>query len=235
MINFSGFSMWLTPGGFGTLIKSHIIKEKTGKSFSYTASLVLYEKFLELITTITIIGFLLLFIDIFASKIIFIIGFGISLTFILFFRSTVFFNSIKKLVSKISLLKKFTTNLEDLENSSSILISSKNILKNYTLTLISQIPYFLGIVLIFKSIVPSIDPLWASQVYFSSLLIGTLSFIPGGLIITETSLLGLILDGGIEFSEATLIVLIVRFTFLWMLTIIGFIMLKFVYAKNFLK
>jgi len=233
MINFSGFSMWLTPGGFGTLIKSHIIKQKTGKSFSTTAPIVAYEKFLELITTITIIGILLFFVDIFASKIVFLVGLGISLIFISLFSRSLFFNLIKNFISKIKFLQKYFPNFEEIKESSSTLISPRNIVKNYLLTLTAQIPYVIAVALIFKSIIPSIDPFWANQVYFTSLLIGALSFIPGGLVITETGLLGLILSSDIGFSAATVTVLILRFVFLWMLTIIGVILLKFVYGQKF--
>ena len=70
----AGLSMTLTPGGAGSIIKSHILKIKTGKSFSSTSPIIIYEKWLELVAIITIIGFLLLSVDVIESQIIFLIG-----------------------------------------------------------------------------------------------------------------------------------------------------------------
>jgi len=188
---------------------------------------------LELITTITIIGILLFSVDIFASKIVFLVGLGISLIFVSLFSRSLFFNLIKNFISKIQFLQKYFPNFDEVKESSSTLISPRNLAKNYLLSLISQIPYVIAVSLIFKSIIPSVDLFWANQVYFTSLLIGALSFIPGGLVTTEAGLLGLILSNNVEFSAATVTVLILRFVFLWMLSIIGLVLLKFVYGQKF--
>ena len=79
----AGLSMTLTPGGAGSIIKSYILKIKTGKSFSSTSPILIYEKWLELVVIISIIGIFLFQVNIFESQIIFIIGFSLS-AFILF-------------------------------------------------------------------------------------------------------------------------------------------------------
>ena len=61
---------------------------------------------------------------------------------------------------------------------------------------------------------------------------GVLSFIPGGLIITETGLLGSIVNTGTDFSIATLLVLLIRIMTFWFPVFIGFITLKFVLSKR---
>ena len=47
LIHLTGGSMAITPGGLGAVIKSHILKEKMGKSFSSTAPVTIFEKWID--------------------------------------------------------------------------------------------------------------------------------------------------------------------------------------------
>ena len=62
--------------------------------------------------------------------------------------------------------------------------------------------------------------------YSSSLIVGALSFIPGGIGVAESSLIGLFSVQNIEFSEAIVLVVLIRLFTLWFSTIVGFIALK---------
>jgi len=70
----SGLSLLFTPGTIGTIIRSVVLKNKTGKSISSTAPIIFYEKWLELFSIVFLIGFLLFWFDFIESKIILIIG-----------------------------------------------------------------------------------------------------------------------------------------------------------------
>ena len=72
----------------------------------------------------------------------------------------------------------------------------------------------------------TIDLLSTVSSYSSSLIIGALSFIPGGLGVAEGSLIGLFSFQNIDFSEAIVIVVLIRIFTLWLSTIAGFIALK---------
>ena len=74
--------------------------------------------------------------------------------------------------------------------------------------------------------VNTIDLLSIISSYSSSLIVGALSFIPGGLGVAEGSLIGLFSLQNIDFSEAIVIVVLIRFFTLWFSTIAGFIALK---------
>ena len=78
----------------------------------------------------------------------------------------------------------------------------------------------------------NIDFFTTSQIFLTNQVIGVLSFIPGGIIVTETGLLGLIVQNGTNFTIATMIVLLLRVVTFWFPMIIGFIVLKFVLAKR---
>jgi uncharacterized protein (TIRG00374 family) len=86
-----------------------------------------------------------------------------------------------------------------------------------------------AVLFVLKSL--SIDSLGFAEIastYASSLFLGALSFLPGGLGIAEASFTGLLNLQGISLSMAVVIVIIVRLFTLWFNVVIGFIALKLV-------
>lgn len=64
------------------------------------------------------------------------------------------------------------------------------------------------------------------SIYSSSIIIGAVSLIPGGVGVAEGSITGLLSLGGVEISIAFVIGILVRVFTLWYGVIIGFILLK---------
>ena len=64
------------------------------------------------------------------------------------------------------------------------------------------------------------------SIYSSSLIIGAISFIPGGVGITEGSIAGLLTLGGIELSVALVLGIMIRIFTLWFGVGIGFYLFK---------
>ena len=89
-----------------------------------------------------------------------------------------------------------------------------------------------AVYLVFDLFNLNIDFFNTSQIYFTSQIIGLLSFVPGGIIVTEAGLFGLILKTGNEMSIAAMLVLLIRILTFWFPMFIGFITLKFVLAKR---
>ena len=63
-------------------------------------------------------------------------------------------------------------------------------------------------------------------IYTASVLIGVVTFIPGGVGITEGSLTGLFVLQGVDISVALVISVVIRILTLWYSISIGFICLK---------
>ena len=234
LVYLSGFSMSITPGGFGTIIKSHIIKKKTGKSYSYTTPIIIYEKLLELITITIIIGTFLFWVNLLASQIVFAVGITLSVIIFSFLRSPSSQHFMYNVFSKISFLKKYLPDIDQFSQSASVLLNGKVFSKNLSLSIAAQIPIMLAIVLVFTSIHIDIDPFSANQIFFTSLLIGTFSFVPGGVVVIESGLLGLLLTNGVELVPATVSVLLLRLVFLWFSVLVGLGILKVVMSKKWL-
>ena len=235
LIFISGLSMVLTPAAGGTIIKSVILKKKIGKSYSSTAPLIIYEKWLELTSLLVVIGIFLLWIDLVESLILFIIGIPLCVVFFIILKNVKGLNYVNKLFRKIGPLKNININVDEAKNSFDKLTSFKTISGSLLITLVTKINVMVMIFLIFQSFGINFDFFLTSQIYFTSYLIGMLSFIPGGIIVTETSLLGLLMKHSIEFGLASILVIIIRFVTLWFPTIIGFIALKSVSNKELSK
>jgi uncharacterized protein (TIRG00374 family) len=75
----------------------------------------------------------------------------------------------------------------------------------------------------------SIDPLDFGILiitYTSSLILGAVSFLPGGIGVTEGTLVGLFSLQDIEISTAVVLVVFIRIFILWYSVIVGFVSLK---------
>ncbi len=80
--------------------------------------------------------------------------------------------------------------------------------------------------LIFEIVGINLDIITSGQVYFSGVLLGFLSIIPGGLGITEGSMLGLLLNLGNDFALASAAIILVRLATFWFPTALGLVVMK---------
>jgi glycosyltransferase 2 family protein len=235
IIFLAGLSMLITPGGSGALIKSYILKKKLGKSISSTTPIIIYEKWIELLSVVIVIGFLLIKVSYVESIFVFIIGLILVSTLFILFKNTVGLQFLNKKFQKIPFLRKFIINLDEFKITTSILLKPKITIQILLVTMMTKIIPLFIVFLIFKSLDSHIDFFEGGQIYFTSVLAGVLSFIPGGIIITETGLLGTLLNYGTDISTASILVILLRFVTLWFPVMLGFVALKIIYRQDTMK
>ena len=90
----------------------------------------------------------------------------------------------------------------------------------------------MAIYLIFLSFGIDLGIISSGMIYYTSLLIGALSMIPSGIIITETSMLAMLLQHKVELSIATLLTITLRIISTWTLTISGTIIYVIFYRRK---
>ena len=227
----AGLSMLITPAGSGTMIKSYILKKKIGTSISSTTPIIIYEKWLELVSVIVIIGVLLFWANFLASQVIFIIGVILIGASFFIFRNSTGLDFLNKLLTKFKFLKQFEINIEEFKKTTATLTKPSAIAEFLSLSLITKFIPLIIVFLIFESLNSGLDFFSSGQIYFTSVLIGVLSFIPGGIIVTETSMLGMMLNNDVDFSSASVLVLMLRLVTTWIPVILGFLALKKISAK----
>ena len=221
-----GMSMTITPGHVGELIKSQLIKTIYNIPRTKTAPIIFVEKFYDLTGAIiaSIIGIIILGMD--ASLILISVSILIVIIFLIYYRPI--FEFILKRVTKTKFFSKYSENISD----------SYEIVRNSTTPQISSISFGLSILywviisiavhfILLSFGIDSINILKTISIYSSSVVIGAISFIPGGLGITEGSLIGLFSLEGIDISLALILSVMIRILTMWYSVSIGFICLKF--------
>lgn len=234
IIFLSGFSMTMTPGKAGEVVKSLLLKMKHNVSISESAPIVLAERVTDFIALIilSLVGILQ-----FTSSLKYII---ITAIFIFLLIVSISYSQfalfIINLIGKIDKLKNF---------SDKILVtytSSKKLLTPYSIiyaTFFSVIAWFfecLGFYITFLGFTTqdiSVSLLNATFIYSFSTIVGALSFLPGGVGATEGSM-ALFLTKYLTISQSKGVasVFIIRLATLWFAIFLGILVL-FIYRNQF--
>ena len=225
LIWLSGSALNATPGQLGGLIKSQLIKTLYDIPRTKTAPVVLVEKFYALAGAIIagIIGIIILGMDF--NLVLFSIAI-LSVIFFLIYYRPVFQYGLKR-ITKFKFFSKYSDNIADsyeiLRNSTGPGIASICIVLSISYWILVSLAVYLTL-LAFG--IEGTSFLKTISIYTSSVVIGVISFIPGGLGITEGSLVGLFTLEGIDVSLALILSVIIRLVTLWYSVSIGFIGLK---------
>ena len=216
-----------TPGGSGLAIRSLLLKRKHNLAISSTLPAVIFERLSDLSSILILV--LLINITFFLKKI-FIVPtiFSILLTFI--------FTKITRKESKLinNLLYKLLSRLNPGKEASntSLLTGLKKLMSPRLIimaTLVGLLPWMIegfGLYLILNSIGNfQIDWSTATFAHASSVLLGALSLLPGGLGTAEATTVGLLSLSGVPINIATPSTILIRLLTLWLATIIGIISL----------
>jgi len=229
---FSGLSMIVTPGGAGEVIKSQYLKNKTGNPRSKTIPVFLLERLFDFLGISSFLLLTLFFHQLFATNILVVISFILLFLGFLLFKNSKYLIAVFKKLTKIRFFKNIPYNSDEFLTSTDLLCKNKNIVYSWSITFASMAFDALSIYLAFLSFSIEFDYFLTTQLTFTSILFGTLSLIPGGVGITEGSLVGFLVGKDIEISFALALVLFIRLTTLWFVTILGFLFTRIILKNN---
>ncbi|NDF25648.1 MAG: UPF0104 family protein [Thaumarchaeota archaeon] len=233
MIYFFGLAFSITPFNSGTLIKSHILKKEVGSPITKTLPIMLAEKWNELAALVLFLNIFVILHYSLESTIIVIFGTALVLAFLVIARNSEMFCIFKKILSKISFLKKLQENMDELRESMLILTNRRNILESFGLSTLSKTLEVIAVILTFQAIGFNLGMISEGQAYYSGVFLGFISLLPGGLGITEGSMLGLLLKHGGDFALASTTVILVRLVTFWLPTTIGLASMKYFMKEKF--
>lgn len=215
----AGLSMAVSPGKAGELIKSFLIKELNGAPVSVTSPVIVAERLTDTISMI-------LLASLGALK--FKYGFGVlAVSFMLiilliaFVRFHTFAQFVIRLLKKIPLLNKAGGQINAFYKSSFELFNIKRILLSIIIGLISW--GFEGIVIYLATKAFGFHVSILSSIFtvsFSS-IVGAISMIPGGLFVTEGSIIGLLAMTGAPKEIASAVTIVTRLSTLWLGVAVG--------------
>lgn len=225
LIYLAGYSLSITPAKSGEFLKSILLKNKYNIKQSSTAAIILSERFFDVIGTfiVSILAIGLLGIT-FLSFIPLIFGVGLAVFLILYKK---FVAHIVDRIAKNHFLKKYTNSVNNIRYALKKIQEPKIFATSITLTIVYRLIEAVGIYLILTSLRINVpDYFIMAGTYSLSTIVGTISFSPGGLGITEGSFGGLLLLQQIELQKIFSIAIIVRLFTLWYAVLVGFIALR---------
>ena len=227
VIYMAGLSLINTPGGVGIFIKSIYLKKQFQVPPDKSISVIFMERYHDLLagTSIILVTVSMYFSSVSISLL--VISSIILIVVFVMIRSQRFSEAIYTRISKIKFISK---NLPDdmPSNSFSMLTNPKNMTKGWLFSIFGWCIDSLAVYVAYLALNVDLGYLVTSQIYFTSLGYGVLSFLPGGIGVNESIADFLLVQQGLELSVATSLVILTRLTTMWFATIIGVIFTKFV-------
>ncbi len=229
IIFFAAFIMAVTPGKFGEVLKSYLLKKENATPITKSAPIILAERLTDFI------GLIILVI---AGAWVFGYGKKIVAAFAIFFfgitallswrKGSVFVISI---LERIPFISKFAHLFLSAYESIYILLRLKPLAFTIVLSVVSWFFECLGFWIILQTFGAPPNVFKASFIYAFSIIVGSVSMLPGGLGVTEGSLTGLTILAGASKSVAVASTFIIRTATLWYAVLIGVVVL-FVFQKK---
>lgn len=232
----AGLSMIVTPGGTGQAIKSHFINEKYGYPIPKTFPYIIAERFFDLLAVSLLITITLFLSFSITSLITICISSTILATMILALKNKKAREFFDSLLGRIKILRNLLLQNNEFDNSIASLFQPTIIFKGGILITAITFLEGLAVYLAFSAFNLKMDYFQSNQIYYTSIMLGIFSFIPGGVGVTEGSFVGILLSKGISLSVSTSLVIFIRLCIIWFATALGFITSYFMMSnkgKNF--
>ena len=226
----SSLSMIITPGGSGIVIKSYFLKNKFDHDVAKTLPLTAIERFYELVGVIILLLFSFNWFFSFSS---FIITMILSLlaSIIFFFVKTNSYNFIFKISNRIKTIKPFIDSpdfINSVQTLTKIKVTFFMILAISVITFFESLMFYIG----FNSFDLNFSYIDSIQIFYSSILFGSLFLIPAGIGATEGFFVSLLLQKNVSLETAGSIILFLRLTTIWLISLIGFITAYSIFFKS---
>ena len=186
------------------------------------------ERLTELIGTLLVLSLFFYWANLYESLLVIFLGSVFSFVMYLLISNNKIFYSVKILLTKINKIKKLSNSIDDSKESFLILRKNNIFLEMIGWSFIAKLSYFFSIYFIFMSVNIDLGLFLSGQIYHTSLVLGSLSFLPSGIIITESTMIAILFNHGIDFSVATFLVIFTRIITTWTSTLLGIITLKII-------
>lgn len=233
----SGFTLTMTPGKLGEVLKSFLLRQRCDASVSYTASLVVAERVTDVIGMVCLASIgLALYPFGWQALILATTACGV---FILVIQQRVICLRMIGVVAGLPGLRKFAGVAANLYESSYLLFQWRPLVTAIALSVVAWFAECLAFYLVITGLgEPSGLPLLfqSTFIYAVASLLGALSFLPGGLGATEGSMAVMLTQmSGLGRDTAIAATLLVRFATLWFAVLVGIVALTIfqsVHARN---
>lgn len=221
----------ITPGGAGEVIRAQFIKKESGAPIPTTAPLYFVERFLDIITVLAVMLVSLAFFPVWEGFLVAGIILPIAILFYVLARNRAVFDGFEKFFGRFKLVKGYAAGFGEMHHSFSKFLNLHVAGRAWLLSLPVWFMEAVTVYLVFIALGVDFQFVHTTVVYFTSLGAGVLSIIPGGLVVTEGSMIGLLQLEGIALSTAAAIALLTRMSTLWLTTVVGIVSARILIAS----
>ncbi len=226
----SGLIMSVTPGKFGEVLKSYLVKFNTGEPVSKTVPVMIVERITDFYS--------LLIIALTGS---FYFNYGkavVIVVFLFFILLTIVVNnktlSLKLiyLLEKVPFVKKFVKHFHVAYESAYTLLKIKPLYEMTLLSIVAWVLECLGFYVVLVNFNLDVSAAWAFFVYAFATIIGSITLLPAGLGVTDGSLTYFIYKIAGKMNIAVAATLVIRLATLWFAVLVGIFSLWLYTRKN---
>lgn len=217
-IYFAGFSLTTTPGKAGELIRSLFLRPH-GVSYHHSAAMFFSERLADLVAIVALTALGLTHLP--HGGLAFLTLVGLLLGGLLLLRTDIPELLLRWQARDHDILHW----LADVAGSSRAFWRGGLLWRAQALSAVAWLAEGIGAWIILRTLMPDIDLTYALFAYGFGMLVGALSFLPGGLGGTEATLSGLLVLKGLSLPEAVAATVIIRLATLWFAVLLGLIAL----------
>lgn len=222
LVFLAGFSLTVTPGKLGEVVKAILLRESHGIAAARTAPIVVAERFTDLM------GLLLLAcVGIFTFETdprFLVVGAGLIVFGLVVVSVEPIATFFLRLSGRVPLVRRLTHKLDEAYRTTAALLRPRPLILGFILSVVSwffECTAFWAVVHGFDGARVSLQT--ATFIYASMTVAGALSFLPGGLGVTEAGMLALLGDlaTGCSRSVSAAATFITRLCTLWFAVVVG--------------
>ncbi|OUS32365.1 hypothetical protein A9Q99_00825 [Gammaproteobacteria bacterium 45_16_T64] len=214
----AGFALSTTPGKAGETIRSLYLK-RHDVTYNQSISSFFVERFLDLLT-IVLLSMLVAFQFEDYAVFVFVTAAAIFAALPLL-HSQWLMGLLRDMSSREGKLAQGCGHLQGLLQSSTALLKNKILYGGFLVGILAWSAEGIGFWLVLDYLDQDIEVALAVSIYGIAVLIGALSFLPGGLGSTEAVMGGLLIASGVDSSVAVAATLVCRIATLWLAVFIG--------------
>jgi uncharacterized protein (TIRG00374 family) len=222
----SGFALSVTPGKIGELLKSFLLRETCGIPVARTAPIVVAERLTDLIA-LMVLGIAGVAVYGIAIGMV-LAGAGVVGVGLLILAWPALAHSLLRGVARVKRLRGFAVKLREFYDGLVTLVRPDRLLWSTALAVVAWMAECIGFALIVSAF-PGTDVPWglATLIYASTTIAGALSFLPGGLLVTEATMTLFLVQAsrGVDQPTAVAATILTRLATLWFAVILGLIAL----------
>jgi uncharacterized protein (TIRG00374 family) len=229
----AGLVMTVTPGKAGEALKAHLLRNEVKNPWSVGLSAVFAERLTDLMGIVILVAIGLSVLS--TGRNIALLGTVICLILFLIFSQPAFSRTLIRFLGRLPRMAERCERLLNMLSNVQRLLSLRLLLASLLFSVAAWFAECLILYFALTACKGEVNLIQSIFIYAFSTLAGALSLLPGGLVVTEGSMTGLLSLFGVTLSRGSMLTMVVRFCTLWFAVLIGMSFLFSMQWKGYSK